>query len=158
MAQALEGPTPAERARRETLDRVAAEIKSPHTDSGLGVIYLDMVLEYYDQIRLDGIWSNAERGKGLARKAMKILLESADKYQIRIRLLPQRLTYNLREMSLSKTEKTRLMALDAQGLSDKQLFKWYLRLGFEDDGGGFGGDNDEGGLMLYVPERQQRAP
>jgi len=109
-----------------------------------------MAAECYDQIRLDGIWSNAERSKGLARQAMKILLESADKYRVRIRLIPERLIYNYEDINLSETEKARRIELDAHALTTQQLYRWYLRLGFDDDGVSFGED-DYGGLLLYVP-------
>lgn len=87
------------------------------------------------KVTLESIWSEQERGKGHASKAMRAVLKIADKYDIDIYGQPHALRYDTEmqeDSGLFSAEQIDLWGrLNENCLSNVELLKWYTRLGFE---------------------------
>ncbi|TLX16215.1 hypothetical protein [Rhizobium sp. MHM7A] len=86
-------------------------------------------------VTLESIWSEQERGQGHASKAMRAVLEIADKYDIDIYGQPHALLYDTEmqeDSGMFSAEQIDLWdRLNENSLSNAELLNWYVRLGFE---------------------------
>lgn len=82
-----------------------------------------------DEWRVEAIWSEVERGKGHASRALNLLCEIADQHQLQLTLVPHWLAYDLANVE-DIEEEDRLHALNEQKLGNAQLKAWYERRGF----------------------------
>jgi hypothetical protein len=87
------------------------------------------------KVTLESIWSEQERGKGHASKAMRSVIEIADKYGIDIYSQPHALRYDTETQEesglFSEAQIDLWDRLNETCLSNIDLLEWYRRLGFE---------------------------
>lgn len=118
------GPTPAEAFVAEWLG-VAGE--HPHVDTDL-VTY---PREGPDVVTLNSVWSNRERGKGHATRAMRALLDLADGHGVTVTGEVYWLTYDIEYGDYDEADLDRLDALNDARLDHRGLIAWYRKLGFD---------------------------
>ena len=84
---------------------------------------------------LDSIWSEIERRKGHASRAMSAILALADEHGIDVYAQPHWLAYDVERYTpgedFPSDELDRMDRLNEQRLDNQQLLGWYERLGFE---------------------------
>lgn len=86
------------------------------------------------KVELGAIWSEVERGKGHASRALERLCVIADAHQVILWLEPHWLRYDTDPDRYSEAETDRLEALNDLNLSNEQLSQWYERHGFVSNG------------------------
>jgi len=120
-----------------------------------GLISVWFSLAKNGKVTLEAIWSEQERGRGHATKAMRAVLEIADTYDIDIYGQPHALRYDteLHEKSgmFSADQIDLWDSLNENCLSNEALLDWYIRLGFELTGDIFG-DDPEIVRRAHAPE------
>jgi hypothetical protein len=100
--------------------------------SELVSIDLAIVRRNPETVLICAIWSERERGKGHASRALSRLCGLADKFQVALNAVPYWLRYDTESSPPLYTpeEEARLDALNELNLSNAQLKAWYGRFGF----------------------------
>lgn len=116
----------------EALKRAIRDIYE--VKSGLVTIEISGAKREDNEIELCQLWSDVERGKGHATKAMTAFLELADEYQVDVALTVHSLEYDNNDLLYSDDELEQLQELNAYRLNNQQLVSWYERFNFESTG------------------------
>ncbi|NTF17894.1 hypothetical protein G6L37_05725 [Agrobacterium rubi] len=107
--------------------------------------YVSVILTKHERgAELGAIWSELERGRGHAGRAMRAMIEIADEHGIDIYAQPHFLIYDTAEHEASglfTDEQIDLMdRLNENRLDNEELLGWYERLGFVSTGRILGDD------------------
>lgn len=110
-------------------EAMKAEFDAQMVSQGLlSLVSVDLSLEGSDNVHVEAISPEVERGQGHARRALQLLIRLADQHGVQLKLVPHFLAYEVEQYP--DDEQDRLHTLNERKLSNAQLEAWYGRYGF----------------------------
>lgn len=96
------------------------------------LVSVELRSEGENSLYIEAIWSEVDRGRGYAGRALGLLVCLADRYGVTLTLVPHWLAYDVE--LYPEGEQGRLYALNECKLNNEQLERWYSRHGFSRSG------------------------